>query len=50
VNNVVLMAVVDALEYLLHEDSAVALRELASLEDLVEKLTSLADPISREKK
>ena len=44
-DDVVLMAVVDALENLLHEDGTVALRELASLKDLVEKLTSLANPI-----
>ena len=44
-NDVVLMAVVDALEHLLHEDSSVALGELASLEDFVEELTTLADSI-----
>ena len=44
-NNVVLMAVVDALENLLHEDSTVTLRELASLENLVEQLSSLADSV-----
>ncbi len=43
VDNVVLVAVVDALEHLLHEDSTVTLREFTSLEDLVEELTSLAD-------
>ena len=43
-DNVVLMAVVDALEYLLHEDGSITLREFASLENLIEKFTSLADP------
>jgi len=43
VDNVVLMAVVDALEYLLHEDGSITLREFASLENLIEKFTSLAD-------
>ena len=37
------MAIVDAGEDLLHEDSAVSLAELATLEDLVEELTALAD-------
>jgi hypothetical protein len=44
VDDVVLVAVVDALEDLLHKDGAITLGELASLEDLVEELTSLADP------
>jgi len=45
VNDVVLMAVVDALEDLLHEDSSIALREFSSLKDLIEQLSSLADSI-----
>lgn len=47
VDDIVLMAVVDALEHLFHEDSSVTLRESSSLEDLVEKLTSLADPAGK---
>ena len=37
------MAVVDAGEDLLHEDGAVALVEFATLQDLVEELSSFAD-------
>ena len=37
------MAVVDAGEDLLHEDGAVSLAELATLENLVEELTTLAN-------
>lgn len=44
-NDVVGVAVVHALENLLHEDSGVLLSELASSDDLVEELTTLADPI-----
>ena len=43
VHNVVLMAVIDAREDLLHKHSAVSLGELASLQDLVEELSSFAD-------
>ena len=42
-NDISLMAVVDAGEDLLHEDGAVSLAELATLEDLVEELTTLAN-------
>ena len=42
-NDISLMAVVDAGEDLLHEDGAVSLAELATLEDLVEELATLAD-------
>ena len=43
-HDVCLMAVVDAREDLLHEDGAVALTELAALQNLVEELTTLANP------
>ena len=43
-DNVGLMAVVDAGENLLHEHSSVALTELSTLQDLVEKLATFADP------
>ena len=43
VDDVSLMAVVDAREDLLHEDGGVALAELSTLQDLVEELTALAD-------
>ena len=42
-HDVGLVAVVDAGEDLLHEDSSIALAELTTLEDLVEELTTLAD-------
>ena len=42
-DDVGLMAVVDAGKDLLHEDCSVSLAELATLEDLVEELTTLAD-------
>ena len=42
-NDISLMAVVDAGEDLLHEDGAVSLAELATLENLVEELATLAD-------
>ena len=44
-DNVGLVAVVDAGEDLLHEDGAVAFVKLAALEDFVEELTALTDPI-----
>jgi len=43
VDNVVLMAVVDAGKHLLHQDGGITLTELASLQDFVEELTTLAD-------
>ena len=43
VDDVVLVAVVNALEHLLDQDGTITLGELSSLEDLVEELTSLAD-------
>jgi len=42
-NDVVLMAVVDAGEDLLHKNGSVSLRKLSSLQDLVEELSSFAD-------
>ena len=42
-HNVGLMTVVDAGKNLLHENSSISLAELASLEDLVEEFTTLAD-------
>lgn len=45
-DNVVLVAIVDARQNLLHENSSILLRELSSCDDLVEKLSALADPIS----
>ena len=41
------VAVVDAGENLLHEDSGVTLSELSSGKDLVEKLSTLADPMEK---
>ena len=46
-DDVVLVAVVDALEHLLHEDSGISLSEFSSLKDLIEKLSSLANPIQK---
>ena len=43
VDDVGLVAVVDAGEHLLHEDGTVSLAELATLQDLVEELSALAD-------
>ena len=42
-HDVGLVAVVDAGEDLFHEDSSIALAELTTLEDLIEKLTTFAD-------
>ena len=42
-HDISLVAVVDAGEDLLHEDSSIALAELTTLENLVEELTTLAD-------
>ena len=44
-DNVHGVAVVDAREHLLHQDSCVSFCELASGYDLVEKLSSFANPI-----
>jgi hypothetical protein len=44
VDNVLGVAVVDTLENLLHEHGGVLLGELASGDDLVEELSTLADP------
>lgn len=46
---VVLVAVVDARQNLLHEDCSVLLCELASSDDLVEEFSTLADPIGYER-
>lgn len=43
-DNVVGVAVVDALQDLLHEHGGVFLRELSARDDLVEELSALADP------
>ena len=43
VDDVGLVAVVDAGEHLLHEDGTVSLAELAALQDLVEELSTFAD-------
>jgi hypothetical protein len=45
VDNVVLVAVVDAREHLLHQDSCILLCELPSGDNLVEEFSSFADPI-----
>ena len=42
-DDVGLVAVVDARENLLHKDSSVTLAELSALQDLIEELTTLAD-------
>ena len=42
-NDIVLVAVINAGKNLLHQNGAVSLGELAALEDLIEKLTTLAD-------
>ena len=44
VNDVVLVAVVDAGKDLLHQNGSVSFGELSTLEDLVEQLSSFADP------
>ena len=44
VHDVVLMAVVDARENLLHKDSTIPFGEFAALQNFIEELTSLADP------
>ena len=44
VDNVLGVAIVDTLENLLHEHGGVLLGELASSDDLVEELSTLADP------
>ena len=42
-HDISLVAVVDAGEDLLHEDSSIALAELTTLENLIEELTTLAN-------
>ena len=49
-HNVSLVAVVDAGEDLFHEDGTVALAELATLQNLIEELTTLADPKKKPRK
>ena len=46
-DDVSLMAVVDARENLLHQNGCVALAELSTLKDLVEQLATLADPTNK---
>ena len=48
-NDVVEMAVVDAREDLLGQNSGVLLRELASLEDFIEELSTLANSLMHRK-
>jgi len=48
-HDVVLMAVVDAGEDLLHENGGVALAEFSTVKDLVEELTTLADSTKKGK-
>ena len=43
-DDIVLVAVVNAGKYLLHQNGAISLGEFAALEDFVEELTTLADP------
>lgn len=43
-DDVVLMAVVDALQNLLHQHRRVALAEFTPLQNFVKELTALADP------
>ena len=50
VNNVSLMAVVDAGENLLHENCAISLSEFTTLKDFIEEFTTLADSINCAKK
>jgi hypothetical protein len=50
VDNVVLVAIVDARQNLLHKDGGILLCELSSGDDLVEKLSSFADPERRKLK
>ena len=46
-NNVVFVAIVDALEYLFHENGGITLREFTSLKNFIEQLSSLADPMRK---
>ena len=48
-HDVVLMAVVDAGENLLHEDGGITLAEFSAVKDLVEELTTLANSTFRQK-
>ena len=43
VDDVILMAVVDAGEDLFHQDGAISFAEFAALQDFIEELTSFAD-------
>ena len=47
VNDVVLMAVVDARENLLHQNSTISFGEFATLQNFIEELTTFADPTSQ---
>ena len=49
-NDVGLMAIVDAGKDLLHENGTITLAEFTSLEDFVEELTTLADSIRKKKR
>ncbi len=46
-DNIGLVAVVDARKHLLHEHSGVTLREFSTSQDFVEQLTALADPTAK---
>ena len=48
-DNVGLMAIVDAGEDLLHENGTVTFAKFATLQNLIEELTTLADPKISEK-
>lgn len=43
-DDVVLVAVVDAREHLLHENGRILLTKFAALKNLIEKFSTLADP------
>jgi hypothetical protein len=45
VHDVLLVAIVDAGKNLFHENSGIAFGEFATLQDFVEQLTTLADPM-----
>ena len=46
-NDVVLVAIVDALKNLFHQNSSVTLREFTSLENFVEQFSSLANSVKQ---
>ena len=46
-DDIVLMAIVDAGEDLLHKNGSVSLRKLSSLQNLVEELSSFADSMQK---